>query len=82
MDEPRCSSTERAAAGARVSPERSGRTRDGVLRFTGDARGSTATEYALIGGLIFLVAVGSMRYYSSRVSAVYGTISAAVTQSN
>lgn len=58
------------------------RMRAEAARFARDAYGSTATEYALIGGLIFLVAVGSIRYYVSRVSAVYGNISAAVTQSN
>ena len=58
----------------------SGRIRPAAARFARDLRGSTATEYALLGGLIFIVAVGSIRYYVSRVSAVYGDITAAVTQ--
>ncbi|MGU3469280.1 Flp family type IVb pilin [Methylobacterium sp. C33D] len=57
-----------------------GRLRAATARFARDVRGSTATEYALLGGLIFLVAVGSIRFYVSRVSAVYGDITAAVTQ--
>ncbi len=53
-----------------------------AVRFSRDGRGTTAIEYALIAGLIFLAVVGSLRFYTSRVSVVYDTISAAVTQSN
>ncbi|MGH1587054.1 Flp family type IVb pilin [Methylobacterium phyllosphaerae] len=58
------------------------RLRAAAVRFSRDGRGTTAIEYALIAGLIFLAVVGSLRFYTSRVSVVYDTISAAVTQSN
>ncbi|WP_375466003.1 Flp family type IVb pilin [uncultured Methylobacterium sp.] len=49
-------------------------------RFTADSRGATSIEYAMIGGLIFVVIAGSLRLYSSRVSNVYTTIGNAISQ--
>ena len=72
-----------------AEPDRHGSERWGLSRafvrarrFVGDARGGTAIEYALIGGLIFAVAAGSIRLYGTRVSAVYGQIGSAMAQVN
>ncbi|MEE7448164.1 hypothetical protein MRF4_10180 [Methylobacterium radiotolerans] len=80
MGEPGGGGAGRRAGRSRAASGPPDRIRPEVSRFVRDVRGSTATEYALLGGLIFLVAVGSIRYYVSRVSAVYGDITAAVTQ--
>ncbi len=80
MDEPCGDGAGRRAVRSRAAAALTDRIPVATARFARDVRGSTATEYALLGGLIFLVAVGSIRYYVSRVSAVYGDITAAVTQ--
>ncbi len=55
----------------------------GVLRrFRDDESGGTAIEYAMIGGLIFAVIAGSLRYYGSRMSGVYGNIGSAIAAVN
>lgn len=54
----------------------------GMARFSRDARGSTAIEYALIGSLIFLAAAGSIRIYVNRMGGVYNQISTAVGQAD
>ena len=51
-------------------------------RFARDARGATSIEYALIAGLIFMLAVGSIRLYSSRMNTVYGQITSSMSQIN
>lgn len=51
-------------------------------RFVHEAGGATAIEYALIAGLIFIVAVGSIRLYSSKVNTVYSQITGAISQVN
>lgn len=51
-------------------------------RFARDACGATAIEYALIAGLIFMVAIGSIRFYSSRMNTVYSQITGAISQVN
>lgn len=43
--------------------------------FLRDRRGSTAIEYGLICALIFLVAVGSMQVFGTKVSAMFTNIS-------
>ena len=53
-----------------------------VRRFARDARGATAIEYALIAGLIFMLVVGSIRLYSSRMNSVYGQVTDAMSQIN
>ena len=80
MAEPNCDGACPVAGGScgRVS----GRARCEASRFARDARGSTAMEYALIGGLIFVVAAGSIRYYGSRMVPIYDKINTAVTQSH
>lgn len=82
MDEPSCG---RAGAGAplvRILAGLAGRTAAEGARFKRDARGSTALEYALIGFLVFVVAVGSIRYYVSRLNTVYDRINTAISQAN
>lgn len=82
MDEPSCG---RAGAGAplvRTLAALAGRTAAEGSRFKRDARGSTALEYALIGFLVFVVAVGSIRYYVSRLNTVYDRINTAISQAN
>jgi Flp pilus assembly pilin Flp len=51
-----------------------------LRRFLADARGATAIEYAMIGGLIFAVIAGSLKAYGSRMSVVYGQIGSAMAQ--
>lgn len=70
-------------------PERGGSDRIAVLlrsirarHFLGDARGATAIEYAMIGGLIFAVAAGGIRLYGVQASSVFGRIGTAMAQIN
>jgi pilus assembly protein Flp/PilA len=72
-----------------AEPDRDGSNRTAVSRavalarrFAGDAHGATAIEYAMIGGLIFAVAAGSIRLYGTRASSVYGQIGNAMAQIN
>ncbi|WP_246688087.1 Flp family type IVb pilin [Methylobacterium sp. WL120] len=60
-------------------PERAG-TASPIRRFAADVRGATSIEYALIAGFVFLVAVGSIRLYASRVGQVYATIGNTISQ--
>lgn len=53
-----------------------------VRRFARDACGATSIEYALIAGLIFMVTVGSIRLYSSKMNTVYGQITGTMSQIN
>ncbi|GJD56229.1 Flp family type IVb pilin [Methylobacterium dankookense] len=53
-----------------------------LRRFLGDARGSTAMEYAMIGALIFAVAAGTIRLYGSKMNDVYARIGSAAAQIN
>jgi Flp pilus assembly pilin Flp len=82
MGEPSCGRAETGSARIRIQSGFTGRAIARCTRFARDARGSTAIEYALIGSLIFVVAIGSIRYYVSRMTGVYGQINAAVTQSD
>jgi pilus assembly protein Flp/PilA len=82
MDEPSCGRRGRGAAPARILGGLGARTIVEGRRFGRDTRGSTALEYALIGFLIFVVAVTSIRAYATRVSSVYDRINTAVTQAN
>ncbi|KOX60298.1 hypothetical protein [Methylobacterium sp. 1973] len=82
MDEPGGGEAGRRAVRIPTAFGLTDRIRAEAVRFVRDVHGSTAMEYALLGGMIFLVAVGSIRYYVSRVSVVYGDITAAVTQGN
>lgn len=59
-----------------------GRIAASARRFAREACGATSIEYALIAGLIFMVIVGSLRLYSSRMSTVYNQITGAVSQVN
>ena len=64
---------------------RSDAVRHGALvarRFARDARGATSIEYALIAGLIFMITVGSIRLYSSKMNTVYGQITGSMSQIN
>ena len=86
MREPGCDETARVAARDRILSGFAGAF-TGIFtrvlsRFSRDARGTTAIEYALIAGLVFLAVVGSLRTYASRVNGVYGRISTAVSQNN
>lgn len=49
-------------------------------RFAADASGATSIEYALIAGFVFLVAVGSIRVYASKVGQVYTNIGNTISQ--
>lgn len=51
-------------------------------RLARDARGATSIEYALIAGLVFVVVIGSIRLYSSRMDTVYAQITGAISQAN
>lgn len=55
-------------------------TRAALRRFKGDASGATALEYAMIGGLIFAVIVGSLKLYGSKLDGVYGQIGSTMAQ--
>ncbi len=50
-----------------------------IARFLKDESGATAIEYGLIVGLIFLVIVSAVTYYTDRTNAMYQKISTAVT---
>jgi pilus assembly protein Flp/PilA len=82
MDEPSCGRTGAGTPLVRILAGLAGRAIAEGTRFKRDARGSTALEYALIGFLVFVVAVGGIRFYVSRVNMVYDWINTAVTQSN
>ncbi|GJE51319.1 hypothetical protein GOFOIKOB_4375 [Methylobacterium tardum] len=82
MDEPSCGRTGAGTPLVRILAGLAGRTIVEGTRFKRDARGSTALEYALIGFLVFVVAVGSIRFYVSRLNTVYDRINTAVTQGN
>ncbi|MGH1570065.1 Flp family type IVb pilin [Methylobacterium sp. P31] len=82
MDEPSCGRAETGLMRIRSQSGFAGRMIAWGTRFARDVRGSTAIEYALIGSLIFVVAIGSIRYYASRMNGVYSQINTAVTQSN
>ncbi|WP_027172109.1 Flp family type IVb pilin [Methylobacterium sp. 10] len=53
-----------------------------VARFRRDTRGTTAIEYALITGLIFLAIVTALHLYADRVGAMYQYIGNAVARSS
>ncbi|MBP1180550.1 Flp family type IVb pilin [Methylobacterium sp. PvR107] len=82
MDEPSCGRTGAGTPLFRILAGLAGRTTAEGIRFKQDARGSTALEYALIGFLVFVVAVGSIRFYVSRLNTVYDRINTAITQAN
>ena len=50
-----------------------------LKRFRHDCGGATALEYALIGSLIFLVAVAGITALGHGTSGMYNTITAAIT---
>ncbi len=52
-----------------------GRLSDIVAGFRGDENGSTAIEYSLIVGLIFLVIVAAVTSFAGSTSQMYGDIS-------
>jgi Flp pilus assembly pilin Flp len=70
---------ERIPAAARA-PSAARRTVAVLRHFLHDARGGTAIEYAMIGGLIFAVIAGSLKLYGARMSGVYGQIGSAMAQ--
>ncbi len=49
-----------------------------VRAFFGDREGVTAIEYALIAGLIAVVAFGSMKFLGSNLSNLFGTIGSSI----
>jgi pilus assembly protein Flp/PilA len=49
-----------------------------IRRFLTDESGATAIEYGLIVGLIFLVIVGSVSLFASKVTLTFARISDAV----
>lgn len=64
---------------ARPSPRLSC-ARAAFRRFMDDSSGATALEYAMIGGLIFAVIVGSLKLYGSKLDGVYGQIGSTMAQ--
>lgn len=53
-----------------------------AARFGRDTRGTTAIEYTLITGLIFLAIVTALHLYADRVGAMYQYIGDAVARSS
>ncbi len=53
-----------------------------VAAFQRDEEGSTAIEYSLIAGLIFLAIVASVRAFTGSTNSMYNEISDAVTGSS
>ena len=51
---------------------------NGLMRFLRDENGTTAIEYALIVGLIFLVIVTAITSYTQATNALYQRISNAI----
>lgn len=49
-----------------------------IRRFCGDEKGTTAIEYTLIIGLIFLVIIAGVRAYSESASEIYSTIQSGI----
>ncbi|MGZ3297512.1 MAG: Flp family type IVb pilin [Asticcacaulis sp.] len=54
-------------------------SRSGLSRFLADESGTTAIEYGLIVGMIFLVIVTAITFYADRTNAMYQKISDAIT---
>ncbi|MHC2000615.1 Flp family type IVb pilin [Methylobacterium sp. CM6241] len=52
-----------------------------ALRFALDTSGTSAIEYTLVAGLIFLVIVAALRNYADRVHELYEFIGQAVARS-
>jgi Flp pilus assembly pilin Flp len=52
-----------------------------ATRFGRDTRGTTAIEYTLITGLIFLAIVTALHLYADRVGAMYQYIGDAIARS-
>ncbi|CAA2102840.1 hypothetical protein MBUL_01890 [Methylobacterium bullatum] len=52
-----------------------------AARFRRDTRGTTAIEYTLITGLIFLAIVTALHLYADRVGAMYKYIGDAIARS-
>ena len=52
-----------------------------LKRFRNDRRGATALEYALIGSLVFMVALAGMTALGHGTNTMYNTITAAITGS-
>ncbi len=53
-----------------------------LKRFRHDRRGATALEYALIGSLVFLVALAGMTALGHNTNTMYNTITSAITGSS
>ena len=49
-----------------------------LKRFRNDRRGATALEYALIGSLVFMVALAGMTALGHGANSMYNTITAAI----
>lgn len=64
----------KSRAGSRPGPRRLRRA-----RFWADASGATSIEYAIICGLVFLVAASGMTLFGDQMTAMFGTISSRVT---
>ena len=50
-----------------------------LKRFRQDRKGATALEYALIGSLVFMVALAGMTALGHGTNSMYNTIPAAIT---
>lgn len=50
-----------------------------LQRFLKDEKGTTAIEYGMIVGMIFLIVVAAITAYADRTNAMYQKISDAVT---
>lgn len=72
----RCSRGQLPSIGRRWSLGAAGTCR----HFLTDARGSTAIEYGLIGGLVFLVIAGAIHLFADRTEAMYAFIGTKVGQ--
>lgn len=50
-----------------------------LQRFLRNERGTTAIEYGLIAGLIFLAIISGVNLFAANANAMFGTISGAVS---
>lgn len=51
-----------------------------IRRFLGDQRGTTAVEYGLIAGLIFLVIVTSVTAFGNKTTGVMNDVATAIDE--
>lgn len=65
-------------SGDEASPTQAGDASSLVARFRADHSGATAIEYGLIAGLTFLVFVGGLKLYGTRMNVMYEFIGTSV----